>query len=481
MSPDGRMLIAGRRRAGRGPPLSLQDPSTGRHLAEVGEADAEEVAVAVGVARAAADGGEWSRVGAADRARLLRRCADALDGAAHDLARVQAMEMGRPVTRGREADAPQAASAFRYYAGLIGDLGPERRATGHADARLVVESRPAGVVAALTPWNMPLLLASWALAPALAAGCPVVVKPSETAPLAVLALCERLLDAGLPPGAVSVVTGRGETTGAALVAHPEVDVVAFTGSVTAGRHVAARAGARGARVSLELGGKNALIVCADADPDVAAQGAALAAFANAGQACSAGSRILVARSLADRFTERLVAAAETLVPGPALHPATRLGPLATAAHRDRVLGHIAHALADGARPLTSADPPAHLADGWYVAPSVLAAVPADAPCLREEIFGPVVTVEAVDDPDEAVALANDTPYGLAAGIFTTDPATAERVAGMLRAGTIWVNCWHRYDPAAPFGGLRASGFGRTGGPESLGRFIDPVSVWTVSA
>ncbi len=471
-----RPLIDGAAVRGTGRPIPLRDPSTGRTLGTIEGAGTEEVDRAVGAGRAAMEGA-WGAAGPARRARILRRAAALVDERSEELAALEALGVGRPLSRAR-ADVAAAADQLRFFAGMAEGLAAEDRATVRpAGSRVRVVPEPAGVVAAVTPANLPLRLTSWKLAPALAAGCAVVLKPSPEAPLAGLRLAGILEEAGLPPGAFAVVPGDA-ATGMALVSHPGLDAVSFTGSAAAGRAVAAAAAATPARVTLELGGANAVIVMADADPAAAARGCLLAAFANAGQACSAGPRVLVHRRLHAAIREELIAGARALRAGPALDPATELGPLVSERHAERVLATVRRAVAQGARIATGgARLGGSLSGGFFVAPTVLDGVEDAMDCARREVFGPVVFVQPFDEPDEAVERANAPGDGLVAGVWTADPGAAERAARRLSAGTVWVNCHHRYDAAVPFGGVRASGYGRDSGPEALAQYLAPRAIW----
>ncbi|HWH14732.1 MAG TPA: aldehyde dehydrogenase family protein [Miltoncostaeaceae bacterium] len=473
------MLVGGGpRTAAGGAVLTLVDPSTGLPHAAVPDAGPADVAAAVGAARAAL-AGDWGAAAPAARAAVLRRAAGlvARDGAR--LAELEARDAGRPVGRMAVQDIPLIQRLLHRFADRAEALLPETRAAAPEGLRLEVRPEPAGVAAVLLPWNVALMITAMNVAPALAAGCALVLKPADEVALPVLGLASLFAEAGLPAGALNVVTGRGAGAGAALVNHPDVDVVAFTGSTATGRRVAAAAGRRGRPCRLELGGKNVAIVLDDADLDATVPLVALAAFANSGQACTAASRILVAEPVAAAFTERLVAHVEALPVGPALDPATRLGPVVSAAHLARVRGAVTGAVRVGARVATGGGPPAGVpARGFYLAPTVLVDVPPGAACLREEVFGPVATVESVDGVEDALRRAAAGPYGLAGGVFTRDPRAAALVAGGLDVGTVWVNCWHVYDADAPFGGRRDSGHGRVNGGEALAPFLSPRTVWT---
>lgn len=456
--------------------LPVRDPSSDAQMAEVPCAGPEEVAVAVESASAEVRLG-WGRAPPARRAAVLRRAADLIEDRREHLALVEALDCGRPIARALGQDVPMAVATLRYQAREAERLVGRTVEAAMSPARARVDLEPIGVVAALTPWNLPLLLASWTIAPALACGCAVVHKPSEHTPLSALLLGEWLREAGVPPGAISVLAGRGRHAGAALASHPLVDQVDFTGSVAAGRAVAAAAGAQLARVALELGGKNPILVLDDADPARAASVAAHAAFANAGQACSAGSRLLVQRGVRDHLVQALVAIAETLRVGHALDERTQVGPLISAEHRGRVRGHVDDALARGATLAAGGTPWTGAQHGHFMRPTILLEPPPAATCLGEEVFGPVVTVQTVGDDEQAVAMANDTPYGLTAGVLGRDRRRCERVASRLRAGTVWIDGWHRYDPAVPFPARGRSGTGVHNGREALLAHTRPRVTW----
>lgn len=451
--------------------IDVIDPSYGEPVAAVPIASSAAIEKAIVAARAEVSTG-WGLAPPRERARALRRAAEIIEERGTDLAAVEALDCGRPFRRVLERDVPLAARTYRFHAELA-----ERESARRIGPGALVEAEPVGVVAALTPWNLPLLLASWSLAPALAAGCAVVHKPSEHASLSALLVCEWLREAGLPDGAISVLPGEGRTTGAALAAHPGLDQIDFTGSVVAGRSVAAAAGTQLTRVALELGGKNPLVVLDDAEPGVAAAVASEAAFANAGQACSAGSRLIIQSGLREEFLDRLASIVHELRVGPAFGEETEVGPLISDAHRDRVRAHLDDALDRGAEILAGPEPTSVPCGGSYQSPALVLDPPGDATCLSEEVFGPVATVQTVAGDDEAIALANATPYGLTAGVLGTEPKRLERVAAALRASTIWINGWHAYDPAVPFPARDRSGTGVHNGREAFRAHVRPRVTW----
>ena len=456
-----------------GEALTVTDPSSERPLATVAAAGAREVDLAVRAARDAFDG-PWGRMAPAERGRLLWRLAEMVDARADVFGQLDTLDTGKPFARARDVDAIWSARHLRYFAGWPDKI--EGATIPIPDRLVVTRLEPVGVAGLIAPWNYPLLMAVWKLAPALAAGNAVVLKPSEETPLSALRLADLALEAGLPPGALNVVPGTGGVAGEALVAHPDVAKVGFTGSTATGRRIAAAAAPTLKRLSLELGGKAANIVFADADLDRAIPGSFWAAFGNNGQSCTAGARLLVHRSVHDRVLEGLAGLARGLSVGPGLdEPAHDLGPLVSRAQMDKVLGFIEGGRRDGAEAVTGG---ARLGrPGWFVPPTILAGVADAMEVAREEAFGPLVTVQPFDDDAEALRRANATPYGLAAGLWTRDLDRARRIAERLQAGTVWVNCWGETDAAVPFGGIRQSGYGREMGREAIALYTQTKAVW----
>ncbi|AUG76142.1 Betaine-aldehyde dehydrogenase [Kitasatospora sp. MMS16-BH015] len=446
------------------------DPWTRRPWARFPLGGAAEAGLAVAAARRAFDTGPWPRMGFAERGAALHRLADLIEAHGAELGLADTRDMGKPLEQSRGADVPRAAANFRFFAdhARLATAEVLPMDSGH---HCYGRFEAAGVVAAIAPWNFPLMLASWKIAPALAWGNTVVLKPAEGSPVSATLLARLALEAGLPPGVLNVLHGTGPQAGDALVRDPRVDRVTFTGSSATGRSVAAAAASHLAPVSLELGGKGANLVFADADLDQAVDWAVKAAFTNSGQICLAGSRILVQRPFYQRFTERLAAAAAAMTVGNPLTAGTRIGPLASAQHFRKVSAYLAEAARGPATLLTGGT-----GDGWTVRPSVLTDVPADSPLWREEVFGPVVAVAPFDHEKQAVEAANDTPYGLNAMLFTNDLARAHRVSAELKAGTVWVNCFFVRDLRAPFGGVGESGVGREGGAFSREFFTEPKAV-----
>ncbi|MGW3956576.1 aldehyde dehydrogenase family protein [Streptomyces sp. NPDC004752] len=463
--------------AADGRTFATYDPSTGQHIGDVAHAGTEDVSAAASAARAALDG-EWGAVPPSARGLLLSRLADLIEQNAGQLAELEALDAGKPVTVNEFMDIPAAIEHFRYYSGWPTKIEGGTLPVHLPDTLCYTRLEPVGVCGQIIPWNFPLMMAAWKLAPALAAGCTVLLKPAEQTPLSALRLAELIDEAGFPPGTVNVLTGDG-TTGAAIVDHPGVDKIAFTGSTAVGREIGSRAGADVKRVTLELGGKSPNIILADADVDAAVAGAFDGIYFNSGQSCVAGSRLYVQRSLYDTVVERLAEAAGQAAVGPALDRSTMYGPLVSAEQYERVRGYIEAGVAAGATLRTGEVPPAEPEDGYVVRPVIFTDVTADMSISREEIFGPVLVVTPFDDIDEAVALANDTEYGLAAGVWTRDLGHAHSLAKRLRAGMFYVNAWAVGDPAAPWGGMKASGIGREMGRANLDAYLEVKTVWTV--
>ncbi len=453
------------------------NPATGERLAQVAEGGSVDVDLAVAAARRAFESGPWSRFKPFDRQQVMLKLANLVEKHYDELALIDTLDMGGPLSRtmlGRR----RAIGLLRYYAGLAtsvhGDTLPNS-APGDIFSYTLKEA--VGVVGAINPWNGPIGLAIWKLCPVLATGCTLVLKPAEQAPLSPLRLAELALEAGVPPGVFNVVTGFGEA-GAALAAHPGVDKIAFTGSTEVGQKIVRAAAGNLKRMSMELGGKSANIVFADADLDAAVPGAAMAVFQNSGQICSAGTRLYVQRPVYDEFVEKVAAFAKTLRVGDPLDPETQLGPVVSAEQLERVTGYLALGHAQGAKALAGGERLmlGALAKGFFVAPTVFAGVNDDMRIAREEIFGPVLSALPFDDADDAVRRANDNPYGLGAGVWSKNVSTVHRVARGLRSGTVWANCYQVMDPAIPFGGYKMSGFGRESGVEHVQEYLQTKAV-----
>lgn len=450
------------------------DPSTGEALCTIAEADDAQVDAAVASARHAFDD-SWATMLPGDRERILHRFANLIEQNFAELAAYDALEGGKPVSFVEAVDLPLAVEQFRYFAGWPTKLAGQTVPVSTPDAHVYTRKLPLGVVAAITPWNFPLCQAAIKIAPALAAGNTVVLKPSELTSLSTIRLAEIALEAGLPEGVVNVVTGRGHTTGQALISHPDIAKISFTGSERVGRHLGAEAGRMLKHASLELGGKNPHIIFADADIDKAAAAAATTAFFYSGQVCFSGSRLMVERTALERVLDIVQSQARALNIGPGISPDTTMGPLVSAEHRDKVEGYLAGVsegqgsiVFGGGRPSKT---------GFYLEPTAIVNPLDSDPVVAEEIFGPVVVVQPFDSVDELTARANATQYGLTAGVWTDDVRKAHSVAQGLRAGTVWVNTYADYNAAAPFGGFKGSGLGRDCGPEALDKYVDTQTVW----
>jgi aldehyde dehydrogenase (NAD+) len=473
----GRLWIGGEwQDAASGRTFTSYNPATGEPLAEVAEGDAADIDRAVAAARAAFEDSAWSRMGARDRGRLLFRIADALEAQADELARLETLDNGKPVREARMIDIKEAIDCFRYYAGWADKLEGETIPVPGPYLNYT-RREPVGVCGQIIPWNYPLQMAAWKVAPALACGNTVVLKPAEQTPMTALELARIAAEAGLPAGVLNVVPGFGETAGAALVRHPDVDKIAFTGSTEVGRVIQREASATLKRVSLELGGKSPNIVFADADLDAAVRGASMAIFYNAGQACTAGSRLLVEESIREEFVAKLRDRAAKIQPGDPMDPKTRLGPLVSREQMERVLGYVETGKKEGAELVLGGEASVNGGRGFYVNPHIFDSVRPEMTIAREEIFGPVLTVLPFHDLEEAVRIAHDTPYGLAAAVWTRDVGKAHRTAHRLRAGTVWINTYHNLDTGSPFGGYKQSGYGRELGKHALDLYTQVKSVW----
>jgi phenylacetaldehyde dehydrogenase len=463
-----------------GKTFEVFDPSTGRPIATVPACEKADVDAAVAAARKAFDQGPWPRMSPSERGRILWKIGDLILENLDELAQIESLDNGKPFAVARGADVPLAADLFHYMAGWAtkiegNTIGLSVPYTPGAEYHAYTRREPIGVVAQIIPWNFPLLMAAWKLGPALTTGCTVVLKVAEETPLSALRLAELCQEAGLPNGVLNVLTGFGEPCGAPLAAHPLVDKVAFTGSTEVGKLIVKAASNDLKKVTLELGGKSPNIVLDDADMDVAIPGAANAIFFNHGQCCCAGSRLFVQEKNFDRVVEGVTQLAKNIRLGPGLDAGTQMGPLVSQTQLERVSGFLRAGEEEGAKALCGGKRRGD--SGYFVEPTVLINTSPDMKVEREEIFGPVVTAIPFKSADEdLIARANDTTYGLAAGIFTRDMARAHRIANRLRAGTVWINCYNIFDAALPFGGYKQSGWGREMGHDALNNYLETKAI-----
>ena len=463
--------------------VAVFDPATGRQIATVADAGEADVDRAVAAARSALEQGPWATMLPSQREALIWRLSDLIDEHADELAELESIDNGKTRFMAKIIDISGSRDYFRYMAGWATkiegstiDVSVPAREGGRVSAYTLRE--PVGVVAQIIPWNFPLAMATWKLAPALAAGCTTILKPAEQTPLTALRLGDQLAEAGFPPGVVNILTGYGETTGAALVRHPGVDKVAFTGSTEVGKLINRAATETLKRVSLELGGKSPVIVLPDFDIQGAIGGAANAIFFNAGQVCAAGSRLYVHSKIYDDVVEGVAQAAAKIRLGPGLDPETDMGPLVSKEQQDRVLSYIQSGQKEGASVVAGGDAP--VSDGFFVRPTVLATTRNDIRVVQEEIFGPVVVAQRFDDLDEIAKAANATNYGLSASIWSNDLKAVNRLVPKIKAGTVWVNCHGYVDPNMPFGGYKQSGIGRESGRVAIEMYTELKSVCMMS-
>jgi len=470
---DGRMQPARSDRR-----IAVFNPATGEPIAQVADANSADVDAAIVSARAAFESGAWTGLRPADRERILLKLADTLEAHGEELAQIETLNQGKSINVSRAVEVGAAVEYIRYMAGwatkITGEtfdvsigFPPGTKYTAYT------RKEPVGVVVGIVPWNFPLLIAVWKLIPALAAGCTIVIKPSPETPLTALRLAQLAIEAGVPPGVFNVVTGGG-TCGTALVGHPKVAKVTFTGSTATGKLVGTAALQNMTRFSLELGGKNPAVMLADVNVEQAVRGAAMGGFFNQGQVCASASRIYVHRSKYRQIAEGLAEAARGMSLGPGLDPSAQINPLVSANHRNAVNGHLLRARTEGARFLAGGE--SLEAPGYYVKPAVIVDAPVDAAIVRDEVFGPVLLVVPFDDPHEAIRLANDSPYGLAASLWSNDLAAVMNLVPRIEAGTVWVNCHVPLDPAMPFGGYKQSGIGREFGKYAIEGFLETKSV-----
>jgi aldehyde dehydrogenase (NAD+)/phenylacetaldehyde dehydrogenase len=464
------------RDAAGGKTMPVVNPATEEVIAEVAAASTPDVDAAVAAAQAARDGA-GGQMAARDRGRLIWKLGERLMEQADEIARLETLHNGKPIMESRHIEIPMAAECLQYFAGwadkIHGETVPVR-----GKAFVYTQREPLGVIAAIVPWNFPLLLAVWKVAPALATGNAVILKPASQTPLTALALGELAKEVGFPPGALNIVTGSGSTAGQAIVEHPGIAKIAFTGDTSTGRGIMRTAADTLKHITLELGGKSPNIVFPDADLDAAVRGATVGIFYGKGEVCAAGSRLLVDKSIKDQFLAKVAERTKKMVPGDPLDPKTRLGAISSKAQLERVLGYIETGRKEGAS-LIAGGSRADIGTGkgYFLQPTVFADVTPSMTIAREEIFGPVLAAIDFADVDEAIARANDSVYGLAAGVWTRDIKKAHYVASKLQAGTVWVNTYNVYDTAAPFGGYKQSGFGREMSEHALDSYTQVKAVW----
>jgi phenylacetaldehyde dehydrogenase len=476
LSQPRKLLIGGQWvGAQSGKTFETYNPATGEVLAQVAEGGRAEIDQAVSAARKAFEKGPWPDMPPAERGRLLWKVADLIEQHLEELAELETLDNGKPLLFSRIVDVPSAVAFFRYMAGWATKVeGTTIPLSARGKYFAYTLREPIGVVGQIIPWNYPLVMAAWKLAPALAVGCTCILKPAEQTPLTALRLGELMQEAGFPDGVVNIVPGFGETAGAALAAHPDVDKIAFTGSTAVGKLIANAATGNLKKVSLELGGKSPNVVLADAELRVAIPGSANAIFFNQGQVCTAGSRLFVHQSIFDRVVEGVAAEAGKLKVGPGINISNNMGPLVSEEQLSRVCGYFDMGAKEGAKAVAGGKRIGSA--GYFVEPTVLVDVKPEMKVVREEIFGPVVTAIPFDEPEEVIAFANDTVYGLASAVWTRDISKAHRMAAKLRAGTVWINCYNVFDPALPFGGYKQSGWGREMGHAALDLYTESKSV-----
>jgi aldehyde dehydrogenase (NAD+) len=472
-----KLLIDGEwRDAANGDLHPVINPATEEVICEVPSATREDLEAAAQAARRAFHAKEWKKMGGPGRSKALWKLADLIEREMDQIATLETINQGKPIFESRKIDMPFLIQLFRYYAGWADKLGGETIPVQPGFLNYTLKE-PVGVVGMIVPWNFPLLLTCYKLAPALAAGCTAVIKPAEYTPLTALKLGALCLEAGFPPGAVNVVTGKGSVIGQAMLESPDIDKIAFTGSTETGRNIMRGAASTIKRVSLELGGKSPNIVFPDAKLDWAANGACGGIFYNKGEVCTAGSRLFVHKSVHDEFLDVLSAKIAKYTPGDPLDEKTRLGPQVSSSHRDGIMAAVERGKNEGVTVYAGGNATTVNGKGYFVEPTVLTEVKNDMSVAQEEIFGPVLCVLSFDEEEEAVAWANKNCYGLASGVWTQDPARAHRVAAALQAGTVWVNTYNLFHPASPFGGYKESGFGRELGREGLDQYMETKSIW----
>lgn len=460
--------------AASGKTFETLDPSNGKVLAVVSEAGPEDVDKAVKAARKAFDNGPWKKMSASERSRLIYKLADLMEEHKEALAQLDTLDNGKPIGETTNADVPLAIDHFRYYAGwttkIVGQTIPVA-----GNYFNYTRHEAVGVVGQIIPWNFPLLMAAWKLGAALATGCTIVLKPAEQTPLSALYLGQLALEAGFPPGVLNVIPGFGETAGSPLVDHPDVDKIAFTGSTSVGKMIMRQASGTVKKISLELGGKSPNIILPDADMSKAIPGALMGIMFNQGQVCCAGSRLYIQKKSYDNVVADLVSHAKNIKQGAGLDPSTQIGPLVSSEQMERVGGYIEKGKSEGAEVVTGGN--YGQGEGYFVTPTIFAGVEDEMTIAKEEIFGPVVAAMPFDDLDDVINRANNSEYGLAAGLWTQDVKKAHYVANELKAGTVWVNCYNAFDAASPFGGYKQSGIGREMGSYALDNYTEVKSVW----